>query len=658
MVWVSDLNKIHFIEQLPFELIVGYTAMLHAAIVYSTFNITSVRWPPDSDNAISVAATQHQTALLREIASIELTDDVMTNQPTTRPSLAAIPRTETPNLYTTAWIKEQMITTSNSRPRPKPIFTTDWSVKIRKEENQLVYCTFSSSSVGTTSLTLGLLEMKNTMSTLATNGIKNKNWVGIPIQQSQVLKYRVYYFPITRETFKVCHRICQRKMERRNLNKQLSNRTSNVDLRKRTGMQYAAIQAQQLKWRWARHAMRMHQGRWTYTRTWDPREGERNRGRPRCRWSDDFRRSAKKRERYNMTNQQSIFSPKSPAWQTGKPDSYETFLLGEGVNKQLLLNLNLVTSLTRSTLFPGSGTWTKKTSILHPRYMLLNLATKREGKNVLKMKADSSSTCINKVGEVNSVGEIPPPISCAAWVEVAVPGPTLWRPVLVQYFLKINTPILRSQKIYKLIKWLRMHPRRKVKSFVSQHEYHCRWTDCVTRQTVIQTVKALKWCFDCTEYNVSVKVCFSGEQDKNCPNDYDPQQNTISSCRSSLRVQLSIAKVLRRNILHISIGQNEEASSNRVANSLLQIQSWRFPPNMFCISFNPVFFIPIKTLHLDFLIYTREQSFAVDGTILRLPVPKQVALMCMCVNRRKYKYMMQQYKLYKLYDCEWRKCVS
>lgn len=34
-------------------------------------------------------------------------------------------------------------------------------------------------------------------------------------------------------------------------------------------------------------------------------------------------------------------------------------------------------------------------------------------------------------GEVNSVGEIPPPINWAACVDVAVPGPTLWRPVLV-----------------------------------------------------------------------------------------------------------------------------------------------------------------------------------------------------------------------------------
>ena len=34
-------------------------------------------------------------------------------------------------------------------------------------------------------------------------------------------------------------------------------------------------------------------------------------------------------------------------------------------------------------------------------------------------------------GEVKSVGEIPPPINCAACVEVAVPVPTLWRPVLV-----------------------------------------------------------------------------------------------------------------------------------------------------------------------------------------------------------------------------------
>ncbi|PSN45454.1 hypothetical protein C0J52_15055 [Blattella germanica] len=68
-------------------------------------------------------------------------------------------------------------------------------------------------------------------------------------------------------------RICQRKIERRIMNIQLSDRTSNVDLRERTGKQDIAFQAQQLKWRWARHTVRMHQDKWTYTRTtWDPRE--------------------------------------------------------------------------------------------------------------------------------------------------------------------------------------------------------------------------------------------------------------------------------------------------------------------------------------------------------------------------------------------------
>ncbi|PSN41731.1 hypothetical protein C0J52_25294 [Blattella germanica] len=39
------------------------------------------------------------------------------------------------------------------------------------------------------------------------------------------------------------------------LNIQLSDRTFNVGLRKRTGIQDAAIQAQQLKWRWAGHTL-------------------------------------------------------------------------------------------------------------------------------------------------------------------------------------------------------------------------------------------------------------------------------------------------------------------------------------------------------------------------------------------------------------------
>lgn len=85
---------------------------------------------------------------------------------------------------------------------------------------------------------------------------------------------------------------CQRKMERRILNIKLSDRVTNVELRRKTKMQDVARQAWSLKWKWGGHAARLQQDRWAYVTTmWDPRIGKRSRGRPRRRWSDDFTRT-------------------------------------------------------------------------------------------------------------------------------------------------------------------------------------------------------------------------------------------------------------------------------------------------------------------------------------------------------------------------------
>ncbi|KAJ4435536.1 hypothetical protein ANN_18152 [Periplaneta americana] len=47
--------------------------------------------------------------------------------------------------------------------------------------------------------------------------------------------------------------------------------------------------ANKLKWKWGGHIARMKDERWTYRATmWDPRTGDRHRGRPRKRWADFY----------------------------------------------------------------------------------------------------------------------------------------------------------------------------------------------------------------------------------------------------------------------------------------------------------------------------------------------------------------------------------
>ena len=83
--------------------------------------------------------------------------------------------------------------------------------------------------------------------------------------------------------------VCQRKMERRILDIRPKDKIRNEELRRRSGLEDAAIRAKKLKWSWSGHVARMSQNRWAYATTmWDPRKGKRRRGRPRQRWHQEF----------------------------------------------------------------------------------------------------------------------------------------------------------------------------------------------------------------------------------------------------------------------------------------------------------------------------------------------------------------------------------
>lgn len=83
--------------------------------------------------------------------------------------------------------------------------------------------------------------------------------------------------------------VTQRAMERSMLNIKLRDRHRNTSIRQRTKIIDAARQACQLKWRWAGHAARCSDGRWTERIIhWYPRGADRPRGRPRRRWRDDI----------------------------------------------------------------------------------------------------------------------------------------------------------------------------------------------------------------------------------------------------------------------------------------------------------------------------------------------------------------------------------
>lgn len=83
--------------------------------------------------------------------------------------------------------------------------------------------------------------------------------------------------------------ICQRKMERSMLGLKLSDKITNVQLRRITKVMDAQKRIRLLKWHWAGHICRMNNNRWTKRLTeWIPRDRKRGKGRPSKRWRDIF----------------------------------------------------------------------------------------------------------------------------------------------------------------------------------------------------------------------------------------------------------------------------------------------------------------------------------------------------------------------------------
>ncbi|KAJ4439147.1 hypothetical protein ANN_15104 [Periplaneta americana] len=68
-----------------------------------------------------------------------------------------------------------------------------------------------------------------------------------------------------------------------------TDRISNESLSQMASTTNFTQRANKLKWKWGGHIARMKDERWTYRATmWDPRTGDRHRGRPRKRWADFY----------------------------------------------------------------------------------------------------------------------------------------------------------------------------------------------------------------------------------------------------------------------------------------------------------------------------------------------------------------------------------
>ena len=90
-------------------------------------------------------------------------------------------------------------------------------------------------------------------------------------------------------------RSMQRAMERKILQIKLKDQIPHRDIRKKTNFEDVMKHIGKQKSRWAGHAGRKHDNRWTKRSTeWQPREGRRNRGRPARRWRDDIEVTAGK----------------------------------------------------------------------------------------------------------------------------------------------------------------------------------------------------------------------------------------------------------------------------------------------------------------------------------------------------------------------------
>ncbi|XP_061381710.1 uncharacterized protein LOC133319855 [Danaus plexippus] len=81
----------------------------------------------------------------------------------------------------------------------------------------------------------------------------------------------------------------QRKMERSCQGIKLKDKMKNVDIRKKTKVRDALTFAMKAKWKWAGHAARYKDDRWTLRSVkWSGPKGTRPRGRPKARWADEI----------------------------------------------------------------------------------------------------------------------------------------------------------------------------------------------------------------------------------------------------------------------------------------------------------------------------------------------------------------------------------
>ena len=87
--------------------------------------------------------------------------------------------------------------------------------------------------------------------------------------------------------------VTQRAMERAMLKITRRDRKKNSWLRQQTKVADVLETAAKLKWSWAGHVARRHDGRWTKLVTeWYPRDEKRRQGRQRTRWEDSIRKVA------------------------------------------------------------------------------------------------------------------------------------------------------------------------------------------------------------------------------------------------------------------------------------------------------------------------------------------------------------------------------
>ena len=84
--------------------------------------------------------------------------------------------------------------------------------------------------------------------------------------------------------------VCQRKMEWKVLGISLCDRIPNAKIRALANTTDIVQRATTLKWKWRGHLAGLHSSRWAQLATmWDPRIGQRRRGRPATRWAGEFK---------------------------------------------------------------------------------------------------------------------------------------------------------------------------------------------------------------------------------------------------------------------------------------------------------------------------------------------------------------------------------